>query len=103
MSHHCQDEHAALGGHDHSHDHDHDHEHDVEDAGGDSLYPYVDTSKLRVLNAAAPEHVAHPFKPFHDRRDHSRFLASNEDDPEMILFVPYGPRHCWQATFPAFR
>jgi hypothetical protein len=89
----CQREHEeggghAHGGHDHSHNHDHDHSHDVEDADGDSLYPYIDTSKLRVLNALEPAHVAHPFKPHSDRADRTRFLSSNEDDPEMVLFIP---------------
>ncbi|KAE9001388.1 hypothetical protein PR003_g18736 [Phytophthora rubi] len=86
---HCHDEHAAVGGHDHNHDHSHDHDDEVEDANGDSLYPFIDTSKLRVLNALDPEAAANPFKPFHERQDHSRFLASNEDDPEMILFIPF--------------
>ncbi|KAG2833082.1 hypothetical protein PC129_g4607 [Phytophthora cactorum] len=61
---HCHDEHAALGGHDHDHNHDHNHDHDDETA-------------------------AHPFKPFHERQDRSRFLASNDDDPEMIMFIPF--------------
>ncbi|KAJ0402380.1 hypothetical protein ATCC90586_010011 [Pythium insidiosum] len=74
------------GGHDHSHDHDHTHE--VDDPSGDSLFPYIDTSKLRALNAAEPEHVAHPFKPWHERSDRTRFLSSNEDDPELIIFIP---------------
>ncbi|KAG7379277.1 PITH domain-containing protein 1 [Phytophthora pseudosyringae] len=82
---HCHDEHAAVGDHDHNHDHDD----EVEDANGDSLYPFIDTSKLRVLNALDPQAAAHPFKPFHERQDHSRFLASNDDDPEMILFIPF--------------
>lgn len=86
---HCHDEHAALGGQDHNHDHNHDHSLEVEDADGDSLFPFIDTSKLRVLNALDPQAVSHPFKPFYERRDRSRFLASNEDDPELIVFVPF--------------
>ncbi|CAH0494033.1 unnamed protein product [Peronospora farinosa] len=88
---HCHDEHSALGGHDHGHNHDHNHDHDdeVEDANGDSLYPFIDISKLRVLNALDPLAVANPFKSFHERRDRSRFLASNDDDPEMVLFIPF--------------
>ncbi|KAG7396811.1 PITH domain-containing protein 1 [Phytophthora boehmeriae] len=86
---HCHDDHAQLGGHDHDHDHNHDHEDDVEDANGDSLYPFIDTSKVRVLNALDPQTAAHPFKPFHERQDRTRFLASNDDDPEMILFIPF--------------
>jgi hypothetical protein len=86
MSHSCQHEHDAL--HDHSHDHDH-HTHEVEAPEGDSLFQYIDTSKLRVLNAEEPELVAAPFKSFHERNDRMRFLSSNEDDPELILFIPF--------------
>ncbi|RLN93157.1 hypothetical protein BBJ28_00008434 [Nothophytophthora sp. Chile5] len=88
---HCHDDHEQHGGHDHSHDHSHDHD-DVEDANGDSLYPFIDTSKLRVLNAQDPQAAAHPFKPFHERHDRSRFLASNDDDPELLLFIPFTNR-----------
>lgn len=82
---HCHDDHD-----DHNHDQTHHtHDHEVKDANGDSLYPFIDTSKLRVLNAQDPLAAANPFKPFHERQDRSRFLASNEDDPEMILFIPF--------------
>ncbi|GLD98681.1 hypothetical protein PINS_up007398 [Pythium insidiosum] len=90
----CQREHDECGGHGHSHgghdhSHDHDHTHEPEDPSGDSLFPYIDTSKLRALNAAEPDHVAHPFKPWHERSDRSRYLSSNEDDPELIIFIPF--------------
>ncbi|CAI5708700.1 unnamed protein product [Peronospora destructor] len=88
---HCHDEHSALGGHDHGNNHDYNHNHDdeVEDANGDSLYPFIDTSKLRVLNALDPLAVANPFKSFQERQDRSRLLASNNDDPEMVVFIPF--------------
>ncbi|KAI9922509.1 hypothetical protein PsorP6_000427 [Peronosclerospora sorghi] len=87
----CHDEHSTLGSQSHRHDHHHNHDHDdeTEDANGDSLYPFIDTSKLRVLNAQNPLAVANPFKPFHERQDRSRFLASNDGDPELILFIPF--------------
>ncbi|TDH73602.1 hypothetical protein CCR75_008456 [Bremia lactucae] len=88
-----QDNHDQSHDHDHdqSHDHDHDHNHGggVEHATGDSLYPFIDTSKLWVLNALDPRAASHPFKPFHERQNHSCFLASNYDDPELILFIPF--------------
>lgn len=86
----CRDDHEHHhGGQDHSHDHDHEHEHEVEDAEGDSLFRYIDTSKVRALNALDPQHATHPFKPFHSRTDHSTWLSSQDDDPELIIYIPY--------------
>lgn len=91
----CRDEHVETSGHDHSHSHGHGHDHDdhdhskPEDAEGDSLYPYIDIPKLRCLNAEEAQHVHFPFKPHYDRRDREKFLDSQEDDPELILFIPF--------------
>ncbi|EQC31007.1 hypothetical protein SDRG_11194, partial [Saprolegnia diclina VS20] len=73
--------------HDHSHDHDHDHE--VEDAEGESLFQYIDTSKVRCLNALDERQKTHPFKSAADKRSRATYLDSNEDDPELILYIPF--------------
>ncbi|RQM19756.1 hypothetical protein B5M09_002198 [Aphanomyces astaci] len=80
----CAHEH---GDHDHSHDHAHSHE--VEDAEGDSLFQYIDTSKVRVLNALDEDHRTHPFKSAALKKSKDTFLESNEDDPELILYIPF--------------
>ncbi|OQR97835.1 hypothetical protein THRCLA_06842 [Thraustotheca clavata] len=80
----CAHEHVD---HDHSHDHDHDHE--IEDAEGDSLYKYIDTSKVRCLNALDETQKTHPFKSAANKCDRTKYLDSNEDDPEMILYIPF--------------
>ena len=85
----CQHEHEEAAGDGHEHHHNHTHNHEVEDADGDSLYPFIDTSKLRALNAANPAQVGNPFKPHSERQNHSRFLSSNDDDPQLIIFIPY--------------
>lgn len=92
----CREEGKEFGGedhHDHHHGHgghDHDHDHSLpEDSEGDSLYAYIDTTKLRCLNAASPDQVKNPFKPLSERHDRSRYLDSNEGDPEFILYIPF--------------
>ena len=85
----CRGE-AEDYGHSHDHGHEHDHDHSrPEDAEGDSLYGVIDTTKLRCLNAQDPSQVGNPFKPFAERRDRTKYLDSNEDDPEFILYVPF--------------
>ena len=80
----CREQHDHTG-----HDHDHDHDHEPEDASGDSLFPYIDTVKMRCLNAMDPSAVSHPIKPHEQRQDREKYLDSNEDDPEFILFIPF--------------
>ncbi|CAK4656749.1 hypothetical protein LEN26_004354 [Aphanomyces euteiches] len=74
---------------DNDHSHDHDHSHEVEDSEGDSLFKYIDTSKVRCLNALDEEQRTHPFKSAAMKKNRDTFLDSNEDDPEMILYIPF--------------
>ena len=60
----CHHEHKEHGGDDHDH---HDHSHEPEDPEGDSLLPFVDTSKVRCLNEETPEMCKSVFKPFRER------------------------------------
>lgn len=78
---HCHDEHKDVG-------HDHDHDHDQNDGSGDSLYPYIDTTKLEVENATDPSAWTNPFKPFHERHDRTRPIQSHFADPELIIHIP---------------
>ncbi|OQR87671.1 hypothetical protein ACHHYP_08173 [Achlya hypogyna] len=75
--------------HDHDHDHDHSHDHDVEDAEGDSLFRFIDTSKVRCLNALDERQKTHPFKSAANKKARDTYLDSNEDDPELILYIPF--------------
>lgn len=85
----CREASEEFGG-DHGHDHGHDHDHSrPEDSEGDNLYSYIDTTKLRCLNAADPSKVGAPLKPHTERHDRERYLDSNDDDPEFILYIPF--------------
>ncbi|CAM9831259.1 unnamed protein product [Ascophyllum nodosum] len=89
----CRQDHDEAGGggdgHDHSHGHSHDHSHEHEDPDGMSLYGLIDTTRVRCLNESAPGSVLHCLKPWDRRRDPQPRLESEEDDPELIIFVPF--------------
>eukprot|EP01027_Heterolobosea_sp_BB2_P009620 GEZU01014169.1.p1 GENE.GEZU01014169.1~~GEZU01014169.1.p1 ORF type:complete len:212 (-),score=47.65 GEZU01014169.1:457-1092(-) len=73
-----------------SHDHDHDHDHDNKELGGEeqTLYRFIDTTKVVCLNEYQPGAGKNVFKPFDQRKDKSKYLESNEDE-ELILHIPF--------------
>lgn len=78
-----------------SHDHSHDHDctipggADDSDGSATSLYDKIDFAGVRCLNEAASGMGALCLKPYPDRFTDEPFLASQEDDPEFILHVPF--------------
>ena len=107
----CRDEHEEAGGdvvpppsnsggggggggghgHSHSHGHSHDCDHSCshDDPDGDSLLQYVDTTRTKVLNSRRSGDANNAFKSFSNRRDREAFIESEEDDPELILHIPF--------------
>ncbi|CAN0447979.1 unnamed protein product [Ectocarpus sp. 12 AP-2014] len=92
----CRHDHEEAGGgegggdgHDHSHGHSHDHSHDPEDPDGMSLFGLIDTTRVRCLNESAPGSGLSCLKPWDKRRDPQPRLESEEDDPELIIYVPF--------------
>eukprot|EP00640_Fibrocapsa_japonica_P004955 CAMPEP_0113939628 /NCGR_PEP_ID=MMETSP1339-20121228/5916_1 /TAXON_ID=94617 /ORGANISM="Fibrocapsa japonica" /LENGTH=208 /DNA_ID=CAMNT_0000943199 /DNA_START=65 /DNA_END=691 /DNA_ORIENTATION=+ /assembly_acc=CAM_ASM_000762 len=91
----CRHEHEETGGGDHSHDHshehshDHNHSHEAEDPDGCSLYGSIDTTKVRCLNECPPGTGLNCLKPHSRRKEPEPVLQSNEDDPELIIHVPF--------------
>lgn len=68
----------------------HDHDCGEADCGGSSLHEFIDRPKIRVLNAANPNAAGSVFKPWDQRRDTSTEpLCSDDDDPDLIIFVPF--------------
>jgi hypothetical protein len=76
------------------------------DTGGDSLYAYIDLPKVRpgrqlelraakcspqvrALNEEEPGSQRNPFKPWDKRTDIEPYVLSADDDPELILHVPF--------------
>lgn len=45
--------------------------------------------RVRCLNESAPGSALNCLKPWDKRRDPEPFLESEEDDPELIIFVPF--------------
>lgn len=77
--------------HHHGHNHDHDHDHGSnpgEDFIEDTLYPYIDTPKLRCDNEYKKGAIKNCFKPYHERYNTTSFLESGVD-PQLILHIPF--------------
>jgi hypothetical protein len=83
-------DHDHSHSHDHDHSHSHDHSHDLEhDGAGDSLWGFIDTSRVRCLNESSPGSVLNCLKPWNKRYEVEPFLESNEDDCELLIHIPF--------------
>ena len=80
--------HSGSGGHGHEHDHTSDHSHDQGEVDGIDLFPQIDMDKVRCLNDRRSSGKC-CLKPYAKRLDHRTYLLSEEDDPEVILHVPF--------------
>jgi hypothetical protein len=68
------------------------HQHDCEEhacAADWSLFKNIEMSGVRALNEAIDGSAKSVFKPWENRLDFSTALESNDDDPELILFIPF--------------
>ncbi|GME34128.1 hypothetical protein GTA08_BOTSDO11095 [Neofusicoccum parvum] len=89
MSHHCHDEHAGHGGHDHGDGHVHDHSDDITPALQSLLYEQVDFSGVNTLNESTPRGGATVLqKTWAQRLDPDPELASDADE-QLLMFVPF--------------
>lgn len=53
------------------------------------MFAAIDTSKVRCLNENEIGACLHPFKLYNKRREPEPRLDSHDDDPELLLFVPF--------------
>lgn len=69
----------------------HDHDCEAADCGPSwSLYKHIDLHKVRCLNESEEGSCKRVFKPWAQRLDFSTApLESNEDDPELLIHVPF--------------
>ncbi|XP_020080238.1 PITH domain-containing protein 1-like isoform X1 [Ananas comosus] len=69
------------------------HDHSCEDhncSSDFSLYKHIDFSKVVALNESVAGSVKSVFKAWERRLDTSEgLLESNEDDPELLVFIPF--------------
>ncbi len=56
---------------------------------GRSLQPYIDTPRVRVLNAIDDDSGAHCLKAWDKRLSELPSLRSNDDDTDLLLYVPF--------------
>ena len=62
---------------------------DSDDPEESSLFQFIDTSGIRCMNEREAGSCRNCIKPFANKHDAEPYLASHEDDPELILFVPF--------------
>ncbi|CDO95751.1 unnamed protein product [Kluyveromyces dobzhanskii CBS 2104] len=87
--HNCEDESHA---HSHAHGHGHSHEPPVETFSQQSLFAYIDTTKVRVLNAVSTDRSSsvskYFLKPQDQKYDTSLYLESDADC-QVLFQVPF--------------
>eukprot|EP01108_Squamamoeba_japonica_P008660 TRINITY_DN7749_c0_g1_i1.p1 TRINITY_DN7749_c0_g1~~TRINITY_DN7749_c0_g1_i1.p1 ORF type:complete len:216 (+),score=19.52 TRINITY_DN7749_c0_g1_i1:124-771(+) len=57
--------------------------------GLESLYRLIDHNNIRVFNAADEACARKVFRPYEERNARDESLQSEEDDPELIVHVPF--------------
>ena len=67
--------------------HGHSHDHGDEDAV--SLYPLIDITSVRCLNESTLNSCQGVIKKYDQRDQEEPCMISNDDDPEMIMHVPF--------------
>mmetsp|Transcript_554 Transcript_554/g.1414 ORF Transcript_554/g.1414 Transcript_554/m.1414 type:complete len:224 (-) Transcript_554:299-970(-) len=81
--------HSHNSGHGHSHG-GHGHSHGTpDDPEGNSLLKYIDTEHVTCLNEQEEDSGKTVLKHMNEKLDDSRFVLSEEDDPELIFFIPF--------------
>eukprot|EP01113_Clastostelium_recurvatum_P045257 TRINITY_DN7753_c0_g1_i2.p1 TRINITY_DN7753_c0_g1~~TRINITY_DN7753_c0_g1_i2.p1 ORF type:complete len:214 (+),score=51.79 TRINITY_DN7753_c0_g1_i2:35-643(+) len=69
---------------------DHVHGSDAGDRGPEfSLFQHIAIDQVRALNERVVGSVRNVFRPWEDRLDRTRFMDSNEDDPELLVHIPF--------------
>ena len=56
---------------------------------GQSLWKFIDHAGVRCLNAAVGSAAQAVLRPWERRRERLPVLESNEDDCELLLYVPF--------------
>lgn len=85
--------HSHDHGHDHEHSHaDHDHSHDLEPALQSNLYSKIEFDNIVTFNETEPKTgAAIVKKTWAQRLDNSPELASDADDEQLLMHIPFVP------------
>lgn len=93
--HNCEDEyHSHNHDHDNDHGHDHGHSHDtpIENFSQQSLYAYIDTTKVQVRNGVSSDRITELpkcfLKPQGEKYDTSRYVESDADC-QLLIQIPF--------------
>ncbi|PHJ25558.1 thioredoxin family trp26 protein [Cystoisospora suis] len=63
--------------------------HEAELRGGEFLLPYICTDGIRGLNEQVSGSAKTIFKTYDNRLDETQYCRSEEDDPELLIHVPF--------------
>ena len=66
-----------------------DHDCEAHHCEGQSLYKFIDHAGVRCLNAAEGSDARAVLRPWERRRERTPLLESNEDDCELLLYIPF--------------
>ena len=62
---------------------------DIFDGVSNDLLPYIDLDGVSALNATEGRAARRIFKPYDQRLDRTHWLESEEDDPQLIIPIPF--------------
>ena len=62
---------------------------DIFDGPSNDLLPYIDTDGVTALNESVNNACRGIFKAFDQRLERTRFVESDDDDPQMIIHIPF--------------
>eukprot|EP00965_Chrysotila_dentata_P144608 4776367-Pleurochrysis_carterae.AAC.1 len=62
---------------------------DTYDGPSNDLLPYIDTNGVSALNESETGACKRVFKPYSERNDAATFVESEDDDPQMLIHIPF--------------
>ncbi|KYF45061.1 thioredoxin family Trp26 protein [Toxoplasma gondii TgCatPRC2] len=63
--------------------------HETDLKGAQFLLPYINLEGIRGLNEQVQNSARTIFKSYEDRLDETKFCRSEEDDPELMIHIPF--------------
>jgi len=62
---------------------------DQYDGPSNDLLPFIDTAGVSALNESEAGAVRRIFRPYHQRLERDTWLSSEDDDPQLLIHIPF--------------
>ena len=62
---------------------------DIFDGPSNDLLPFIDLAGVSAMNATEAAAARRIFKPHDQRLDRSTYVESEEDDPQLLIHIPF--------------